>query len=143
MGVSERIKKIRGEKSQEEFSAEVGVHKNTLSRWERGERTPDHNDLIRLLEIHPEINPAWLLTGENPMRRTDAEGRAHQTSGTDLDVDRLTLAIETIEEALQATGRSMRANKKAQIVTAVYDFFKDEDKEEAKDKVLRLIKTAI
>jgi len=69
MAIDERIKLIRGSKSQDAFSQEVGVSKMTIGRWERGERTPDADDLSRILIGYPDINPAWLLTGEGEMKR--------------------------------------------------------------------------
>lgn len=68
MAIDERIKLIRGSKSQDAFSQEVGVSKMTIGRWERGERTPDADDLNRILMAYPDINPAWLLTGEGEMK---------------------------------------------------------------------------
>jgi transcriptional regulator with XRE-family HTH domain len=71
MGIGERIKNIRGEMRQEDFSDMVGVHLNTAGRWEREQRTPDINDLNKILAAFPEISPAWLLTGEGAMNRVN------------------------------------------------------------------------
>ena len=67
--VGERIKLIRGDFQQEDFARQVGVHKNTVGRWERGERKPDTDDLSSILTTFPDISPAWLLVGEGEMRR--------------------------------------------------------------------------
>jgi transcriptional regulator with XRE-family HTH domain len=69
MGMMGRMKLIRGGKSQDTFAHDVGVSKMTVGRWERGERTPDADDLNRILKAYPDINPTWLLTGEGEMRR--------------------------------------------------------------------------
>ena len=75
MEMMERMKLVRGGKSQDTFAHDVGVSKMTVGRWERGERTPDADDLNRILKAHPDINPAWLLTGEGEMRWSE-EGKA-------------------------------------------------------------------
>jgi transcriptional regulator with XRE-family HTH domain len=73
MDIGERIKEIRGTATQEEFAGKLGVHKNTISRWERGERIPDANNLARILEVYQEINPAWLITGAGEIKRRQVE----------------------------------------------------------------------
>ncbi len=69
MDICERIKKIRGESRQGDFANSLGVNKNTVGRWERGEQTPDVDDLNLILKAHPEINPIWLYTGEGEMKK--------------------------------------------------------------------------
>lgn len=53
---------VRGQRSQIAFAKELGVHKNTLGSYERGERTPDVGFLHRLAEQGFDMN--WLVTGE-------------------------------------------------------------------------------
>jgi transcriptional regulator with XRE-family HTH domain len=69
MDIAARIKDLRGPIRQEDFAEMVGVKKNTIGRWERGEQHPGFEELNRILSLHPEINPAWLLTGEGPRER--------------------------------------------------------------------------
>jgi phage repressor protein C with HTH and peptisase S24 domain len=72
MTIGERIKAVRGPISQEEFSKDLGIHKNTLGKYERGERVPDAEFLNSLLRSFTEVDPAWLLTGEGAkIRRPD------------------------------------------------------------------------
>lgn len=69
----ERIRKVRAERSLAEFAAGFGIHKNTLSRYERDEGVPDADFLARLCRAY-RINPAWILTGEGPERLPEADG---------------------------------------------------------------------
>ncbi|MBQ7559586.1 MAG: helix-turn-helix transcriptional regulator [Synergistaceae bacterium] len=49
MTLGERIKNFRkGRFSQAELADIVGVHENTLRRWELGERSPDADALMKL-----------------------------------------------------------------------------------------------
>lgn len=84
MELMDRIKLVRDGKSQDAFAHDVGVSKMTVGRWERGERTPDADDLNRILKAYSDINPAWLLTGEGEMRR--GEGYVVRNPATDEDV---------------------------------------------------------
>lgn len=62
--LGERIKSIRGEMQQAEFAAWWGIHKNSLANYERGVSFPTVDKIHKLLNMFPEISPAWLLTGE-------------------------------------------------------------------------------
>ena len=67
--VGERIRELRGEMQQAELADKLEIHKNTMANYERGERFPDVNILSKILEIFPDANPAWLLTGEGSKDR--------------------------------------------------------------------------
>lgn len=60
---------VRGNLTRDEFSVKIHVHKNTIGRWERGEQTPNVDDLNRILQVYPDINPVWLLIGEGEMKK--------------------------------------------------------------------------
>lgn len=66
--IGERIRQVRGEKTQSEFAGLTSIPKNTLGRYERGEIIPG-GEAISLLCKNIGIDPNWLLFGEGPMRR--------------------------------------------------------------------------
>lgn len=65
-GVKDRLAHIRGGMTQAARAEKLGIHVNTYSRWERGERSPDPYSLTVLATEGWNIN--WLLTGEGPQR---------------------------------------------------------------------------
>ncbi|TSK09225.1 MAG: helix-turn-helix transcriptional regulator [Geobacter sp.] len=44
----------------------MSVHKNTLGKYERGERVPDSEFLVNIIDVFPDIDPSWLLMGKGP-----------------------------------------------------------------------------
>lgn len=78
--IGERIAHIRGVKSQATFAAEIGVHKNSIGNYERGERTPDAEFLERLMQVGYSAN--WVISGIGPMRLRDIglAGEQHDIS---------------------------------------------------------------
>lgn len=67
MNTLDRLKIVRGELTQAEFADKLGIHKNTVGRYERGETEPD---LSVAAKIYTEFEflPLWLILGEGPMR---------------------------------------------------------------------------
>lgn len=64
---------VRGNWTRDEFASLLDVHKNTVARWERGDQFPDVQQIGKILELVPDINPNWLVTGEEPMKRVDEQ----------------------------------------------------------------------
>jgi transcriptional regulator with XRE-family HTH domain len=74
--VGARIAALRGAMKQSEFAERLGVNRNTVSRWEGGERLPDGSGLLRMREAFgADINV--ILTGQAggvaPSLRPDEE----------------------------------------------------------------------
>lgn len=71
-----RIKALRGEMSQAEFCARLGVDRKTVSGWEAGKRLPDGDSLLKLMrEFSADVN--YILTGtkaeDRPALRKDLQ----------------------------------------------------------------------
>lgn len=99
MGIGERIKNIRSAMRQDAFAEMVGVHLNTVGRWERGQRTPDVDDLNKILVAFPKISPTWLLTGEGDIERKSGTGQLLAESGYD------ELLVNVIQAAIESAGK--------------------------------------
>ncbi|MHB1273656.1 MAG: helix-turn-helix domain-containing protein [Rhodanobacter sp.] len=74
---NERLLRVRGSLSQMEFAKVLGVHKNTVARYESGVREPDGPYLRALIEKG--WNPVWVLTGEGPQQLADLMGHQRDT----------------------------------------------------------------
>ncbi len=49
---------------QGELAARLGVKPDSLSRWEKGGRTPAYENLAKIASQFPDLNMVWLLTGQ-------------------------------------------------------------------------------
>jgi phage repressor protein C with HTH and peptisase S24 domain len=66
-----RIAELRGRETQEAFAAQLGVHVNTLGRYERGERLPDGELLFALSRVKG-VSSDWVLFGLPPKGAAEA-----------------------------------------------------------------------
>jgi len=100
--MSERIRALRGPQTQPEFALQLGVSKNTIGHYERGERRPEAEVLTRMREVlGVDIN--WLLTGEGEMRPGGA-GAAPSSSSAGIDADLYGLVTEAVSSAYKECG---------------------------------------
>ena len=61
-GIGQRIRIVRGDKSQFIFAAELGIHRNTLLRYEDELSHPDSDIISKICKTY-DINSSWLLFG--------------------------------------------------------------------------------
>lgn len=59
--LGQRLVHYRGNHTQAEFASLLGIHENTLARYERGERLPNLRFLLLLKQRGVRID--WLLEG--------------------------------------------------------------------------------
>jgi len=78
MRIGERIRILRGDLLQGEFAEKLGFHKNTIGRWERGDSVPDADNLAKILDVYPWVNPAWLVCGAGEMERRDFQAQSFE-----------------------------------------------------------------
>ncbi len=64
LDIGSRIAQVRFPLPQGKFADSLGIHKNTLIRYEKGERLPDSALLLRICEQY-DVDPGWLLTGNS------------------------------------------------------------------------------
>lgn len=59
-GFSERLKELRGEKSQQEVADKIGITNVSLSRYEKGERIPSADILYKIC-IYYRVSSDYIL----------------------------------------------------------------------------------
>jgi len=138
MDISSRIKQIRGNLRQVDFAKTIGVSKNTVGRWDRGEQKPGYDELVRILEVYPDINPTWLLTGEGVMIRGEGQPRAMPDPDGVLGL--LEVVIAAIEKQLAAIPNRTTNNEKEELRRVLYNLFgKGEEDRIERAVLLRLV----
>lgn len=94
---TDRLKKLRGKESQEAFAARFGLHRNTISQYERGISIPSSDFLEQLVEAY-DVNQDWLLHGDESESASDGHLHTHEGSG------RSDFVYIPLVEAISAAG---------------------------------------
>lgn len=66
MSLSERLRILRGTLGQKEFAKRIGSSQTGVSAYEKGQRKPDYETLIRVSQEFG-VTLDWLLLGAEPM----------------------------------------------------------------------------
>ncbi len=78
MSIGKRLVAIRGNRTQSEFSAALGITKSTYSNYERDKYSPDSNFLEAICK-KMDVSANWLLFGIGPMQlKTEPEEEIDQ-----------------------------------------------------------------
>ena len=132
MTLGERIKLLRGEMAREKFAPLTGIVKNTLVNYETDASSPQAEYLNRLLGLFPDVNPAWLLTGEGMMQRNVANGHTANGNniiqGAHIDAEDLHLTVHQVKEdqpSYEMLGVKTGGVKRKQVDPLVLAFIKD------------------
>lgn len=130
--------RLRAERSvlgmnQTDFAAISGQSKKTQVRYEADERLPDAAYLAAIADAGADV--LYILTGE---RRSGLPSPAADQLPARLR-ERLTDAIEAIEEGLEAISRTASPRVKAELVLAAYDILASQG-ESASADIIRLLR---
>nr|DAQ36902.1 MAG TPA: helix-turn-helix domain protein [Caudoviricetes sp.] len=112
--IDEVIKKAGG---QTAISEKTGIPLKSISNYCLGISPPKLEPLIQIAKA-TNVSLDWLATGEGSFNK----------NADMLDKKELILAIETVEESLNATNRTLKPAKKAELILAIYDLFTSENK---------------
>ncbi len=91
--LGERIKKVRGKKSQDVFAGEIGISRGALSYYENGEREPDAEIIYKICELC-NVSADYLL------------GFTDNTT-TDTDLKEICNYMNTNEETIEALKNNL------------------------------------
>ncbi|MFG1463315.1 helix-turn-helix transcriptional regulator [Xanthobacter sp. DSM 24535] len=125
--IAERLRMVRDNSrlSQRALATRLGIAYRTWQDIENGKHVPSGETLLKIAELG--INPGWVLLGTGPMRSDDFTGASELPSGgqaapQSLDTELLKLALELVDVWLLQNRRTLAPEKKANIVTMIYQF---------------------
>lgn len=141
--ISTRLVEVLGDEPLTSFARRCGVIEGTLRNIIKSGAWPRTDNLVAIADA-ANVNIEWLATGRGPKMRgaaysiAPAPPQAPSSVNVD-DLERLELAVESVEEGLAATHRTLPPSRYAQLIVAVYDLLADMDQ---KDNVIKFIKLA-
>lgn len=125
--VADRLKEVRGNMRQPAFAAQLGVDKNTVGRYERGERQPEFSYLQALAREFG-VNLHWLATGEGPMYHEPAASpealAGLQAVRPDFDPVAATRAVAATPNTAAASGMAPAAPLDEDLLGRCFDGIK-------------------
>lgn len=137
--------------SQTKLGEMVGVVKQTVIRWEKGDASPDAPQLEKMatagfdalyIVTGNRAKPSLVVSnpGANPRRRaTDLEGGLPSTH---IDENLLCNILIMLDEIIAEAGRAWTPKDKAAAVAKLYDYLRDETDVD-QSKVMRTIRLVV
>lgn len=139
MTVGDRIKELRGKESRPSFCPKLGISKSTLVNYETGVSSPTA-DVLNIICDRFQVNPAWLLRGEGPMRGEKA------TAGTTPARAFYAQLVGAMERILEKRGlKKMGPERREAVFDALCDLAEEEPEKNpeetlASDKAQRILR---
>ncbi|MCF6432938.1 helix-turn-helix transcriptional regulator [Leisingera sp. MMG026] len=131
IGVKIRTARERKGLSRKAFGDLVGISEPKVQAIEIGKQRVDHETLYNIAKL-AQLDVLWLLS---------LEPRSEEETAEYSDRDRLLLAIEAVEEGLEAFERKATPQVKAGLIAAAYELLEQEG-EGATAQIIRLVKMA-
>lgn len=112
-----KIRRVLGDPDREAFAKKIGISRNSLAAYERGENEPVAS-VLASYSIKCGISSQWLLTGLGEMfSQQEYEPIKH---GLTLDTEVLYNAIHTVEKGLNDRLKPISITSKAELIVAAY-----------------------
>lgn len=106
--IAERLRLLRGKKSQSDFSADIGLLQTTYGRYERGQSAPD-TDTVATICRTLGVNPRWLILGEEPMYDAEASQERPRLKAKDLVGREEKNLPADVQRSMKKTRKAMQA----------------------------------
>ena len=104
--IATRIKQLRGKKSQEAFSADIGISQRALSRYETSIHKPSI-ELVAKICSKLGVETKWLIFGEGPMH-TGEPVKEEPQAAPDLSLE---AEVKMLKELLAAKNGTIEAQE--------------------------------
>lgn len=123
-----------------------GIAESTVRNWRDRKTEPQRPHLIPIAK-GAGVSIAWLVAGELPMQPDDqapsVRNKQEGYDATPSDTDNLAKVLTVVEEFLADNNLYLQPDKKAQLVSILFDEVKKEEGNIQKDKILKLVKLAV
>lgn len=135
--VNIRLREVIGDESLASFGRRCGISEGGIRKYLSG-ASPSTEKLISIADT-ANVNIEWLAAGRGPKRRGSVIQSVPPSAAPPLDLERLEMAIETVQEAISLTGRQFTPDKHAKIISIAYQLLENA---EQRDNVVGMIKMA-
>lgn len=125
--------------TNEKLSTNLGASIETIRTYRKGRGDLKGVVLKNLVEKYG-FNPAWLLAGEGEMYASDEPKGLRSLGNKGASI--MKSIIEAVEERLLRLKIKLKPDKKAEVITALYDYFVETGKEISQDTVERYLRLA-
>lgn len=114
--VAERIRLVRADTPQDMFAGQLGVHPQTIGKYERGLVVPGGDVLTRFRGLGISID--WLLTGEGEMRpsRQPTPSGDSPPATASLDNELVGLIVEGISMVYKEAGAALSPRELGRLI---------------------------
>lgn len=106
--IAHRLRVARGHLSQADAGKALGMHKNTIGNYERGERLPDVVTLAKMCNLY-KVDPNWILTGKESGGNTEHSIPAEH-------IATLEPAQWLVEDVLENSGIELSGKQKQAVI---------------------------
>lgn len=137
---SEKIRHVRKEMrlSRRALGERIGIPEGKIQKIEIGSQRADH-EFLTILAKEALVDLNWLLDDSEPILPGPVPKKGDHA--IPIDLPRLRLSIEAVEEGLDAFGRVATPEVKAGLIAAAYELLEAEG-EKATAQIIRLVKSA-
>lgn len=139
-GIGDRLRAAREALgyTQKGVADAAGSKFRSWQDYEAGKKSPGSQVIAGLVRLG--VNANWVLTGEGPMMLADIGSPG--ASGPALDRELLKLIVDAVDSGLEAMDLEMGSAKKAELILAIYDFYRDSGIQPDTAKILNFVRSA-
>jgi hypothetical protein len=136
--ILDTIKNLEGVSKDAEIASIFGVRQSMITMWRKRGTVP-YEILLNYCELR-NMDPLWLLTGKGPKYRGSSQAPAFRHP----DINLIREVIEAIEEVFERDRLSLSPEKKARLITLIYEEVSEDERKMStiEQKVVKLTKLA-
>lgn len=111
MMIGDRLKKLRGNRSQQEIADKIGISRARLSHYETGRSEPDSDTLKKLAEFY-QVTTDFLISGRTDEKKSEWDSKLPELTPKDerdiaKDLERMINSLESKDGYAQFDGQTL------------------------------------